>query len=348
MADLLRFNVFRFAPRELSHTAFWAWLMQSIEAEDQPALRGPRRVALRLLQAHGVPPLRPPIRVDTEKWLNRRDRLDIRVEDAAGTVVAIENKVLATPDPTQVDRYRTGLGRSSAAHLLVLCTAFDEDVQGTIGCEYVGLAELVEAIRPYRRSHFLLGEYFEWLQALSERRKRLCRDALCDDAGLRAAALATPEGQWALMTRLTNGMNGRQYRDFNRGGEPWTEFRFVEQTSHHDALFYRIDRSAGGHQLQLKQYRDDVRPGEKLEPKLRRLTMLRSWWSDACESHAGSLRPAAFSDRGTKASVIGRFILADKPPRQLAKSLPALHKAFVRKLLDEGWPVTGGRIAQAR
>jgi hypothetical protein len=338
MVDPLRYNLFRFAPKELSHSAFWAWIMQSLEAVQIPALRGPRLVALGLLEAHGVPQLYPPIRVETERWLTKQDRLDIRITDANGTVVAIENKVLATPDAQQIARYRAGLKDGPGAYLLVLSTAFDDDVRESLGCEYVGVPELLKVMRPHRGSHFLLGEYFAWLEALNTRREGARRDAHDDSPDRHASALGTAEGQWALMSTLSQNMTGRQYRGVGLNGRPWTEFRFVEQTPTYDAIFYRLDQSAEGCQIQLKQYRDDVFGKIDAGPKMDRLALLRPWWLGACGRHGSGLQLADCGNRGAKASVIGRLLLHENPPTRLNSVLPNLHEAFVRKLRREGWP----------
>jgi len=338
--DPLQFNLFRFANRELSHSAFWAWMFQTLDAGGIPELQGPRRVILRLLELHHLPPLMPPVEVRREVKLNAADRLDIQVSDSVGTLIVIENKLSAIPDAAQVERYRSSLGSAAKVYLIVLSTAFDEDVRASLGCDYIGGNELLDLVEHEKNSHFLLGEYCAWLREVLSRRRELSRKSVSDNPADYSEALKTAEGQWALMATLMRRMPGRQYRSVNFGGDPWTEFRFVEQAAQHDAIFYRVEIQREGPQLRINQYRDDVKGRADYAPKAQRLNLLRKWWSDIIDREGPLLRPARVREHGVMSSEIGRFLLAENSPSELIRSLPAIHREFVIKLAAEGWPVT--------
>lgn len=261
--EMSRFSLFRFAPHEMSHSAFWAWMLNSLNATDPKFLLGPRRIAGRFLGRVGVP-LKAPINVTTErptktKLPAERGRFDLRLEDSEGIVLVIENKVTAIPGKNQLDRYLRDLGPK--AHLILLSTAFDLDVRSLMPLEvqYVGPEDLLEIIRPDRDSDQIVHDYALWLDDLLEHRSKLQAHALSDNPEDFGEALKTPEGQWALMKALTTNMNGRLYRGSNLGGSPWTQFRFVEENKTRDALFYRIDNSKDGAYLSVRQYKKNPR-----------------------------------------------------------------------------------------
>jgi hypothetical protein len=267
-----------------------------------------------------------------------RDRLDIRFSDAKGHVLAVETKVSAIPDSDQANRYLLALG--AAPHLVLLSSAFDLDVRAKLprGCTYLGLEDMEALLRPDAGSHPLLTDYASWLADRREERERLAELALSSDESSRSEALAKPEGQWSLMKALGEALRsyGSQYRSKNLSGAPWTQLCFCEgDEKRHDAIFYRVDRSARGDYLSVRQYQAE--PFPSVTAKLARLETLRAWWTDAC-SRSPSLAPEQPRSRGKKESEIGWFLLSQNVPSVLFRELPRVHRAFAAHLEDAGWP----------
>lgn len=336
--DETTYSLFRFAPHEMSHSAFWAWILYTLNATNLEPLSGPRRIALRLLNKVGVPTLKVPIEVTPEKPTKaklpgERGRYDIHVKDSQGTVLVIENKVTAIPSKDQLVRFLNDLGDSGKnGHLALLSTAFDVDVRDSLPREvpYIGPEDLVEIIGPDKDSHQVVRDYALWLNDLLKQRSKLSEEALGDDPKTFQEALKTPEGQWALMESLTVNMSGRQYRGRNLDGSPWTQFRFVEENKARDALFYRIDNLKDGAYLSVRQYQ--TRPFPAIRAKRQRLMRLRNLWSEAVTDSGKRLTPSTPRDRGEKESEISYFLLANNPPRTLCQNLPVVHQTFLRKL----------------
>ena len=88
-------NMFDLAPRELTNSAIWAWLLDGINQEDSVDPRIP--IARRFFENLSLSPPRGAVRISTEKTLPSGARLDVVLEwqDAEGPVfLFIENKVL--------------------------------------------------------------------------------------------------------------------------------------------------------------------------------------------------------------------------------------------------------------
>jgi hypothetical protein len=125
----LKHDIFRLAPRELSHSAFWGWVIQSADGpESVISLEGPRTIARSLLEALKIRWPRS-VWVRTEAPLGKDvGRVDILVSASEGRdpILAIEHKVTAIPDAGQARRYKEGLvqksnSRSYPPRLTTMC-----------------------------------------------------------------------------------------------------------------------------------------------------------------------------------------------------------------------------------
>lgn len=328
----VRFNLFRFATSELSHSALLAWLFQSLDTDADWA-RGPRNVAERFLESLGIPPLRRPVEVQREFPLpGGGGRLDVVVRDDSDVVLVVENKVKVIPDANQLSRYSDSF-KSHGQHIwpVIVSTAFDDDVRkDNLGWKYRGLEAVADLVRPDRDLHPLLGDYSAWLDYTLERRARLGRDSMSSEVHLMEKALETPEGQWKLMESLTSGFVGEQCRGVNKGGFPWTQFWFRDGGDCEDGLFYRIDRKASGFYFSVRQYQSQ--PFPSVAAKLKRLIRLRGLWSDACAKAGPSLKLQLPGGRGTKESEIACLLLRENVPTDLKRCLSGVHDAFVSTL----------------
>lgn len=337
MDDKLKYNLFRLAPRELSHSAFWGWILQSLDAGEDPRFAGIQRVARRLLAHLRAPALAGTIHVRTEVPLPGKGagRLDIQVHDEH-TVIGIENKVQALPDAAQVTRYKEALERTGkSAFIGLVSTAFDVDVRAGLPCPYAGAEDLLAFTAPERGTHPLVTEYVEWIECVLQDRRAVKTHALSNDPDMSARGLSHPEGQWELMADLTTGFGGIQYRGDNNDGTPWTQFRFTQGDETHDDLFYRIDRYADGYYFGLRQYQSPPRPN--VEAKDARLQRLRKWWASACGAVTNELKIRTPVNRAKNESDVATYPLKHNPPGMLRRILPSIHEAFLETLRHHGW-----------
>lgn len=338
----LHYNLFHFAPRELSHSAFWAWVLQCTDSED-PLLSAPKAVGLALLDATNTPRPLSEVKVETEVKLRKAGRLDVVVTvDEGRATLVIENKVLSKPAVEQLDRYEEELRADARGglSLAVMSTAFDEDVRDEIRSradwQYLGIDTLCSILEPHQHGHALLQHYASWLAARKRKREELARYALSADRDKRNEALGTAEGQWALMKALLP-VRGRQDRGTNVDGSPWTQFCFVEPVGERDMLFYRIDQSSAGPYFSLRQYQGDPIPTP--QAKLARREELRGYWADACRACGDDLRLARPRNRGIMESEIGLLLIDENPPEVLLRAIPKVHAYLLDRLAENGWAV---------
>lgn len=336
MTDPLRYNIFRFAKSELSHSAFWAWVLDCADASEG-ALGGPRKLARALLERLGVKEIRSPVEVRTEVKIAKGCRIDIQLR-CPGTLLVIENKVSAIPSESQLQRYLVKLAKTEQLKIAIISTAFDDDVRPQLSWTYLGADDLHGLVKPYAAGHQLIADYFRWLSVLTERRAERRRQAHSSDPGDLRKALRTAEGQWALMGTLTEKMRGTRHRGVNLDGSPWTQHSFVAGQGHNDSLFYRIDVAKTEPYFALRQYQRV--PSPSWEAKRQRREILRSLWKAALEETRAELKPAKPSPRGRKESEVATFEICTNPPESLGKWLPLVHDRFLAKLGENGWPTT--------
>lgn len=327
--DELKHNIFRFATSELSHSALWAWVLQSLDSSDQ-ALEGPKRLANRLIEFLGIPQISTSVTVDTEFKLPHGGRLDIKLTDESGVVLVIENKVKAIPTRRQLDGYRGSLKESDSLYLVLMSTAFDEHMRVELPWRYVGVDDLLDLVRSANTGHLFLNDYQAWLEKLQKHRSAIKQGVFSDNSGVRSNALRDVLGQWLFMKRATRMIEGRQYRGMNRGGTPWTEFAFVKDEEARDALYYRIDSRKQGPYLSLCQYQKQ--PNPSWQAKRERLNLLRQSWRDACADHGLGEHLRKSSSHGVKQSEVGWFSLAEMDLDTLFSRLPVVHSGFLDKI----------------
>lgn len=347
-----RYNLFEFAPGELSHSAFWAWVLQCTDSPDERHA-DPKALGLRLLRAIGAPEPGESIEVKTEVKISGRDRLDIWAKIDGHAVLAIENKVSAIPDGDQLERYKRTLLGQSRLYLALLSTAFDAPVRAAINgqkdWQYLGVEELLALFgepggEARGWSHPLIIDYHAWLRDLNDKRAQRASGAISDGKEARDAALATYEGQWALLAKLMEGVTGEQYQGTNNNGTPWTQFKFVKGEGERDSIFYRIDcyesKGQRRYYLSLRQYQKE--PFPSVSDKRQRLNKLRNFWDAACSQTGAKVTAHPPHNRGDKESEIGVFLFDHNPPNQLLSTLPLIHREFHKRLVADGSASGGG------
>lgn len=333
----LRHNLFRFATRELSHSAFWAWVLQSVD-QGQPDMGGPERLGKRLLARLGAPSSPNAIQVQTERTLpHKAGRADIWATVDQEHIVVIENKRSSIPKRSQIERYRQALASESRTlHLGILSTSFDDDFRAALetepGWHFVSAEDVLSMLNDCKpHDHPLIRDYDEWLRHVLTRREKNRKGVFSSRSEERVEALGTRVGQWELLGRLTKAMTGRMYRGTNTGGRPWTQFRFQEQGEDgSDALFYRVDRSVKGYYLSVRQYQSTPTPD--WTTKKARLKALRDAWCQAVEEAGADLIFERPRNRGKKESEIAWLLFRRNAVSTVLEEFPKLHEVFLAQL----------------
>lgn len=328
-----RFNLFQFANNEHSHSAFWAWILQSTDA-DSETLQGPKGVGqsvIRLLDGP-IPP--GSVNVKTREPLRIRNRPNLRVDFGDDHSLFIEVATEPGFDPSIIEGYRESLNGEDKVALI--STQFDAgEAEGT--CPFLGLDDIREILWPHRDDHPLLSDYSDWADARNDRWSVLDEHVFAEDADAVASALSTLYGQIQVMEEITESMAGRlEYAPSNRSENPKTEFHFAEAGPDQDALFYRIDEYAQGHHISLKQHLDST-DALAWDDRENRLDDLRGWWTETAEDVAHQLTFDPPHNNGSKTREVARLYFKENAPSVVAEDLPKIHEAFTATLVEHGW-----------
>lgn len=341
-------NLFEYAPRELSHSAFWAWVLDSLNTSSGE-FSDVRALAQRLLDAADVP-IPDEINVTTESPLETgANRIDIHALLDGERELLIENKVSARPSVEQLTSYQEASNHETA-HFLLLSTAFPMQKAKCAEQEelwtFLQAPDLLTLLKMGERSHPVLSDYHEWLKQALDEREELATKARSSKPDDRREAIKTLPGQWAFMERVVEPFEdtGRQYgHRSHSGGAPWTEFRFIEEDGFEgndegqDAVFYRLERLSAGPMFRVHQYQDSI--GENWSNKKERLSTLRDLWHTSV-AEAGELPWEDGSNRGKKRCEISRIGLDEFGAEEIAAELASVHEVFVHKIVAEfGWDV---------
>lgn len=328
-----RHNLFRFATKELSHSAFWAWIFQATDAEDE-ALEGPRAVGQSALRKLDVSPPTENVSVKTEVPFPSGDRPDLKIEFDDGNALFVELKRSAAFSEQQIERYREAIGKGGVVALI--STRYDARKAGGI-CSYLGLEEIQEIIAPHRASHPLLSDYAEWIDERFERRNAIKENAFAQDADKIAESLSTLYGQKLVMEAITSQIIGRWNQSQAKlGGDPYTELWITDPEEDQDRLIYRIDEYSSGYCFSLKQYLRSEQM-DAWEGKEERLERLRQWWDEATKEIDHRLEFRDPHNRGSKMCEVGCLLFKHNPPSTVVEDLPEVHQAFKSKLEENGW-----------
>jgi PD-(D/E)XK nuclease superfamily protein len=331
----LRHNLFKFATKELSHSAFWAWVLESVD-QANPEFKGPRELGRLLLERLGVPGEPTSLVVETERSLRGgAGRADIWVNVDDRHIVVIENKTSSIPGPAQLAKYQTALkGEVQDVHLCLLSTAFDEEIRSqnaALPCEFVGAEHILSMLEQVTHDHPLIQDYFAWLSDLVQSKERLRRWAFSQNNSEVAVALSTPEGQWALLRELKESITGDLRRGTNTGGHPWTQLWVIKPAQQaDDTIFYRVDKAKSGYYLSVRQYQGTPRPNWD-EKEVRR-DRLREHWNRAASVSKVDLVFERPWNGGKKESEVARLLFKRNPVAKVLAQMPRLHREFLDQL----------------
>lgn len=325
------FNLFRFATNELSHSAFWAWVFHTTNAE-RDALQGPKGVGESTIRFLDTPIPNEHVEVHTDVDLSTDPPPDLQIDYSDGHALYIAIKKDARFSKAQIEQYQAAAGHDDRVALL--STQFDAKDAKDI-CPYAGVNDIREILWPYRDSHPVVADYADWIETRKEERERIKRNAFSDDPTEVAAALSTLFGQRTVMEAFTQDMDGG-WMTQHQTGDPHTEFWIAEATADQDTLFYRIDEYAPGYCLSLKQYLEG-KDHPAWDEKEQRLDALRTWWTEAANETDHQLTFRDPHNQGKKTREVGCLLFPDNSPAQIIDELPQVHAAFAHKLEQNGW-----------
>lgn len=251
-------NLFKFAPRELSHSAFWAYCLDCLN-EAPGDFEGPKRAARAMLKALKFP-LTTPVEVRTEFHLSTRARIDILACGSEGKILGIEHKVGAGASEDQLLRYQEeakrrdgfdwplpdGVNRPQMPPKLVIISAAFDDVEvGNTGLEegvnYFGLRQLADWAASGRGAgNTLVDEYADWSSDGVQAREKLQKDAVSGSKHDFIAAMRSYEGQLAFMKNILPECPTSQIYLGTSRGRNWMQFWF-DGKIRDIGIFYRLD-----------------------------------------------------------------------------------------------------------
>lgn len=325
-------NIFDFATSELSHSAFWAWVLRCTDLPaDCGRLARPRALGRALLARVGIHGVVTPVVVKTEQPIDRRSRLDIEWRDAGGQGqhLVVENKVSALVDRQQLKRYEASL--PSSARRMVVCTSAPEDLPERVhDWVCLDLPRVVALVAPHQGGHDLLDAYYDWAHRELESRLSIDAAILDGDAAEFSEAFNSHRGQWVFLQHVTQDFEGHFRRGVNLGGRRWTQkvVGVYRSEGGKDEIFYRVDRRKNGPYLALRQGSWDDKQGGDYTKAGARLKVLRAAFRAAVERAGGELRLGRPSNKGKAESDIAIFWLRENSIEELRQRLVEVHDEF--------------------
>lgn len=324
-------TLFHHAPSEMSHSGFWAWFLESNKANTGPRakLRARARKVIAELAPSGTT-----LRADencsvmTEVPVDS-GRLDIEVSCDEFSI-AIENKVRALIDPTQLERYQQGKVTRKPTSFILMSLAFDEDTRSSIpnSWRYVELDEMMRWLAPTAGQHAITDEYLQYLSAEKEARTKIEIDARSPDRARYECALGKKRGQWLWIEQLRQRANLSFAGECktNIGGGVMTQLRVA---NHPQILFFRLDWArVGGFYLSFRQYA----PEDNSQSRRNALESLRARWSEAAAEVGLGLKMSRLS-RGTKETKVAQYAFAENGgPEAVVDGVARLYKVFTKKI----------------
>lgn len=341
-------NFFKFVTKETSHSAFWAWILQSLSAPDETDLKEAQQIAQNLLAKINLqPPQGRNISVRTEEKLPKYGRADIIVRYDDKVVLGIENKVKACSNSEQINLYKQSYPNAAWC---ILETGFDygqaENTRKN-GTTYIGLTEISKIIENIQdNSHPLIRDYKRWIsdkmQTISDRTEA----ATTNDCKIFNEYFEKyEETKWVLAKSLFGTNNLEHFH--NNGGSTCVQYCFLrlenlKEPEKYDGLLWRFDHSTKGNYISLRQYNNTDKKDENFwNEKKDRLSHLRKMWENLTENSGlrWNTSPQKTNKQTQQESEIAWLIISNQNLPAIRKKLPRLHKKFVSALREEQWPI---------
>ncbi|HCK32118.1 MAG: hypothetical protein CMH32_03270 [Micavibrio sp.] len=259
-------TLFDFAPRELSGSAFWAWVLHET-CFNYASDKGVSDVGERFLKELGV--CKNQVRkIYTEKQILKRQRADIVIEGSEEKILAIiENKVFSTPYPPdiirQINQYSDCIIKDGKGMPAKMAMSLRYDTQKQwpqkMGDDYVPLLSLKDQLGLFEDipSNDIAKAYHDYLIKLEDEQKRHL-GAIYNDKklyDLRDISFSDIT-VFKLMYSLIDGIKkDKEYINIgNSYGRPWAQYDFCKEEQCRWRFFYRLDRDRNGVYLRVNYY----------------------------------------------------------------------------------------------
>ncbi len=327
-------NLFTFAPGELTGSAFWAWILQSLLCQHQNNKTELARLAKKILAFVDIDPQQI-TDVDTEVKCEKEGRADIVLYDQnKKPFLIIENKVWSTPNADdikkQIERYAKSLnqpdikmlamswrydteclwGEDSEIKLLTLKDQCEllEGINHPIVEEYASHAKIILAQRQQDLEK-VKKEYpvNEIVKSPSERNKN-------------NRILDYYDVQWCFLNMITKNIKDIKLYNGNSRGRPWTQAGFKIDGK---SFFYRLDRSKEGFYLRLNYYTQQKQDKTEYINRLTSLNLPKPDWLEWKPSYL----------KGKESTLWYAWLKnVDMPVNDFKPQLEEFHKEFIKKL----------------
>lgn len=352
MADPDIQNLFAYAPKELSHSAFWAWVLNSLRHPRVSEYAGPQKIAKEMISKLTNGKFLPSVNhVITEQPLKYgAGRADIYVTNKAGQVLVIEMKINRAVSNKQLDRYKKSLDRTHGRRkgfVALVSAYFDSDALCSERYSVLDLEGQQGIIKPYLNSHEIVSEYGGWLnwklEGAATRREKLNTGEFKD---LREPLTDDVETQWMLMReivqrseKLIKRSPGIEYQSARYHGtsvgRPWVQYQFYEKyESNPYVIIYRLDSASRGPYLAVRDYKKHTKKNKTVRRE--RLDNLRDLWKNASSSTKHGLQHDSPRNRGKKEREIALYWIKDNQPSALIEDIPRIHRQFISELKRSG------------
>ncbi|MFC4353465.1 PD-(D/E)XK nuclease family protein [Fodinicurvata halophila] len=330
-------TLFNRAPSEMSHSAFWAWFFDSLNATSG------KRTALaphakKTLNELGLQNTEAEITIRTEVKSSKGSRYDITIESDNEKII-IENKVKSTPSNKQLQLYSDHGNNNKTTSGVLFSLAFDQDVRADLSWPYFGLDEMIIWLERAEGTHDISDEYLAFLKRERDYRYWISSAISSNDANETYKAFEEPSGQWLWMHQLCKGIgqdSSQIVRGTNNSGAPWTQIHFADAISApKDCLFYRLDHDRNGYYLAIRQYNSQ----DHTTKRDGRLEHLSSSWKEAAEEENVPLTyksPRNRRKNQNERTVVHLSFKDNKGPKAVLQAIPGIHKKFIKKLLNTG------------
>ena len=273
-------TIFYYATKELTGSAFWAWLISRTYAEKND--QAIKKLASSYLTKIGVDPQKV-ADVRTEVTKPNRRRADIVVYDGNGKVLAIiENKLGDTLYAKDVIHQINGYAEGLDCKKVIMTWRYEtwdqwkdmsDEEKKNITLLYLDYQ--IDLLASYKGDNDIARQYHIHAKEGQQYRDDRLKDVqqhLSKNLSLLAESLSLGyhDAQWLAMKTLTEGAREKLDNGINKGGSPWTQAGFNIRGN---TFFYRMDRGRGGYYFRLNYWSDD-----KESPIVQRLR-------DSCKTH---------------------------------------------------------------
>lgn len=263
-------NIFSFAPKELSGSAFWAWVLyeafetKNSKNSDAKAL-GKAFLPNEIIHSNDIKEVLTEHKVQS-------GRVDIALmgnKEPYNPVVLIENKHFSTPRALdvikQVGRYDETEEHEVSPIKVIMTFRHDTELQWTKlsstqreHCHFLSLGDQVELIKNNTKGACpIIRAYYEYISSVLDKRferiEKLDKFSNLDDS------IWHEDSLYELMTMLTAGIDKENalgnkldlYIGKNPNGRPWVQAAFQESGK---TFFYRLDKDSKGIYLRVNAY----------------------------------------------------------------------------------------------